>query len=194
MDLLRKLFYFLMDSLQTLLLAAAVFLFIYVGLFRPFQVDGHSMDPNFENQEFVLTNLMGYQEFMGIKIKSGVPKRGEVIVLVSPVDNTKDYIKRVIGLPAETIMIKDGTIYINNNKLDESKYIGSEVKTFAGSFLHEGEAFVIPENNYIVIGDNRGGSSDSREFGPIKKDTIIGVSTVVYWPPNRTRVIKNPFN
>lgn len=115
------------------------------------------------------------------------------MVFVASTDSEKDYIKRVIGLPEDSVFVKDGDVYVNDKKLDESVYLKSEVKTYGGSFLKEGEAVVVPQDQYFVLGDNRPYSSDSREWGFVKKSAIIGTSFYVYWPVDRIRLVTNPF-
>src|SRR3972149_1249672 len=99
MEILRKIYAFLLDTVQTFLIAAAVFLVIYVFLFRPFEVKGESMYPNFYNNEYVLTNL--------ISLRFQNPKAGDIVVFKAPLDSEKDYIKRVIGIPGDTISVRD---------------------------------------------------------------------------------------
>lgn len=186
MPVLRKIYEFSIDILQTLLLAAAVFLVIYVFLFRPFQVNGASMFPNFHDQEFVLTNL--FEKFM-------TPlKTGDVIVFRAPEAQEKDFIKRVIGKPGDKVMVKNGSVYLNGKLLDESAYLSQTVKTYGGAFAHEDEEIIVPADHYLVMGDNRLNSSDSREWGFVKKDLLIGQSMFVYWPPSAARFIKNPYD
>ena len=185
MEILRKIYYFLLDTVQTFLIAAAVFLVIYIFLFRPFEVKGESMYPNFHDKEYVITNL--------IALRLGHPKLGDVIVFKAPPDPTKDYIKRVIGVPGDTIYIKDGSVYLNNRKLDESLYLKPDVKTYSGQFLAENKPITVPDGYYFVMGDNRLFSSDSREWGFVKEQAIIGESMLVYWPLNRIRTINNPY-
>lgn len=186
MSLLSRIYSFVVDSAQTFLLAAAVFLVIYLFLFRPFQVNGASMEPNFENQEYVLTNL--------IALRFSKPQRGDVVVFKASVTNDqKDFIKRVIGEPGDIVFISNGDVYVNNEKLDESAYLAPAVKTYGGSFLAEGKTLLVPQGHYIVFGDNRGQSSDSREWGFIDEKSIIGTSFYVYWPVQQMRLIKNPF-
>lgn len=185
MFILRKLYAFFVDAVQSILIAASIFLVIYIFFFRPFQVNGESMFPNFEDKEYVLTNL--------IVLRFDNPKHGDVVVFQAPVDAEKDFIKRVIGIPGDTVMIKDGNVYLNGNKLDESAYLKNDVKTYGGSFLKENEPVTVPQDQYFVMGDNRTYSSDSREWGFVKKSAVIGESFFVYWPPNHMRTIKNPF-
>lgn len=185
MGFFSKIWAFFLDIAQTILLAASVFLVIYIFLFRPFQVNGKSMDPTFEDQEYVLTNIfiLHFEE----------AKRGDVIVFKAPVDPDKDFIKRVIAVPSDTISIKNGTVYVNDQKLDQSAFLTSDVKTYEGSFLGAEESVTVPNDSYFVMGDNRMHSSDSREWGFVKKSEIIGKSLFVYWPPNKMRLVKNPY-
>ncbi len=185
MEILKKVWAFLADSLQTLLLAASIFLIVYIFFFRPFQVNGISMFPTFKNGEYILTNL--------ITLRLSPLKRGDVIVFIAPVDNTKDFIKRIIGLPGEKIFLHNGYVYINGKKLDESVYLASSIRTYAGAYLGEDQPFTVPQGDYFVMGDNRPESSDSRAFGPIHADSIIGKSFFVYWPTTDMHVVINPF-
>lgn len=186
MGFLGKVWAFFLDIAQTLVFAAAVFIIIYWQFFRPFQVDGSSMLPTFHNKEFILTNL--------ISLKFSQPNLGDVIVFIAPDAPDKDYIKRIVGLPGDTILLRDGDVYINDKKLDEKEYINPSTRTNGGAFIQEGTPFVVPQEAYFVLGDNRGASSDSRAFGPVKKGALIGLSMFVYWPPDRVRGVKNPFN
>src|SRR5258706_14101515 len=185
MFLLRKVWLFLVDTLQSILIAAAVFLVIYIFLFRPFQVSGQSMFPNFHNNEYVLTNL--------ITLRFGPPVKGDVIVFKAPPDPEKDFIKRVIGVPGDTVMVKDGSVFVNGQLYNESAYLSSDVKTYGGTFLKDGDTVTVPDNEYFAMGDNRPYSSDSREWGFVPTGNIIGKSFFVYWPLNEIRGVSNPF-
>jgi signal peptidase I len=184
MEILRKIYAFFLDTIQTFLLAAAVFLVIYAFLFRPFEVKGDSMYPSFKDKQYVLTNL--------ISLRFGNPKFGDVVVFKAPNDKEKDYIKRVIGLPGDVISVKDGNIYINSRLFDQSKFLKPDVKTYAGSFLKESEEVVVPPDSFFVFGDNRPYSSDSREWGFVNKSDLIGISFFVYWPLSDMQLVKNP--
>lgn len=184
MGFLSGAYAYLLDTVQTLLIAASVFLVIYVFLFRPYQVNGASMFPTFVDGEYVLTNL--------IVMRMSLPTRGTVVVFESPIDTEKKYIKRVIGVPGDTVSISNGEVYLNRQRLDESKYLKPEVKTYGGAFMREGQEVTVPEGSVLVMGDNRPYSSDSREWGFLKTNKIDGVSLFVYWPPGNTRVVKNP--
>lgn len=186
MEFLRKSYNFLLDTIQTLLLVFAVFLVVYIFLFRPFQVSGSSMYPTFHDKEYILTNI--------IALKLGHPKLGDVIVFKAPNDPEKDYIKRVMGMPGDTVSIKNGDVYINGNLIDQSAYLAPTVKTYGGSFLRENQPVTVPTDSYFVIGDNRSGSSDSREWGFLPAKNLIGKSLFVYWPLNKMGLVKNPYN
>jgi signal peptidase I len=183
MPVLRALFTFLTDIVQTILIAASVFVVIYVFLFRPFQVSGASMFPNFVDKEYVLTNLIVY------RLQS--PDTGDIVVFQSPVDKEKDFIKRIIATEGDTISVSNGQVYLNKNLLDESAYLKPEVKTYGGAFLREGQEVVVPEGKYFVLGDNRSYSSDSREWGFVTRGEIIGRSMFVYWPISNARAVSS---
>lgn len=186
MSILRKIYAFLIDTIQSILVAAAIFLVIYIFLFRPFQVNGESMFPNFQNREYVLTNL--------ITLRFNKPKLGDVIVFKAPPSPDEDFIKRVIGIPGDTVMVKDGDVYVNGNKLDQSGFLKPDVKTFGGTFLKESETITVPPDEYFVMGDNRPYSSDSRDWGFVQSNMIIGESMIVYWPIPDMKWIHNPYS
>lgn len=142
------------------------------------------MYPNFHDKEYVLTNL--------ITLRFGQPTRGDVIVFKAPPDPDKDFIKRVIGLPGDTVMVKDGQVYVNGQLYDESSYLNSDVKTYGGAFLRDGDTITVPSGEYFVMGDNRPYSSDSREWGFVPAGNLIGKSFLIYWPMNEVRIIENP--
>lgn len=184
-EYLKKIYSFLFDTAQTVLIAASIFLVIYIFIMRPFEVSGESMYPTYENGEYILTNLLS--------LRFSEPKKGDVIVFASPVDD-KDYIKRIIAGQGDTIMVKDSKVYVNGQLLDESAYLSATVQTTPGQKLEDGKTFTVPEGHYAVMGDNRPHSSDSREWGFLNKKDIIGKSFFVYWPIQNARLIKNPFN
>src|SRR3972149_5240731 len=130
MELLRKAYFFLLDILQTLILAAAAFVVVYMFLFRPFEVKGESMYPNLHDSEYLITNI--------ISLRLGDPKPGDVVVFKAPNEPEKDFIKRVIGVAGDQVSLIDGMVHLNGSLLDERKYLDDSVKTYGGSFLKEG--------------------------------------------------------
>ncbi len=133
------------------------------------------MLPDFHNGEYLLTDKITY--------RFRPPLRGEVIIFKAPEPPHRDYIKRIIGLPGETVMIKNNQVYIFNKThpdgiiLNET-YLGPGAVTEGNKAIHEGVQFTVPADSYLVFGDNREVSSDSRTWGPITKAEIIGRSLV----------------
>jgi signal peptidase I len=185
MEVLKRIYSTIIDVMQTFLMAASIFLVIYIFIMRPFQVSGESMFPTFKNKEYILTNRIG--------LRFDSPRKGDVIVFKAPNDSDKDFIKRVIAEPGDSVFVKDGYVYVNGLQLDESAYLASDVRTYGGSFLKEDQPVTVPEGNYIVMGDNRPYSSDSREWGLLGEEDIVGLSFFVYWPFNNMRMVENPF-
>ena len=182
MPILRRIYGILIDLVETLVIAGAVFVVIYAFLFRPFQVNGQSMYPNYHNGEYILTNL--------ISLRLSPIERGEVLVFQAPQDREKDFIKRAIGMPGDAVKLNNGEVYINDQKLDESDYLAPDVKTYGGAFLADEQVITVPVDSYFVLGDNRNFSSDSREWGFVSKNKIIGKSFFVYWPVASARMVQ----
>jgi len=188
-SLREKIVTFVVDVLETVVIAVSIFIIIYLWAFQPHEVNGQSMDgiDNFHDGQYILTDKITY------RFKE--PQRGQVIVFKYPLNKSYDYIKRIIGLPSEQIMIKDSKIHIYNKEhpdgfiLDESAYIGLNVVTVGREFLKDEIKLQIPEDNYFVMGDNRPQSSDSRVWGFVPKEDIIGKSYFKYWPANEVGLI-----
>ncbi len=180
--MLRKLGAFLLDILEVVVLAVGIFLIVYLLVLRPHKIKGASMSPNFPDGEYLLTEKVSYY--------LNDPKRGDVVVFKPPVSDD-EYIKRIIGMPGDTLSVKAGKIYLNGQLLDE-EYLAETVQTGSGSFLGEGEEYVVPDGMYFVVGDNRPHSSDSRAWGPIGKKAMTGRAWVVYWPPNQAGKVITP--
>lgn len=165
----------IVDIMQTIVIALAICVFIYVFLAIPNQVDGQSMEPNFYNNELLLTNkviqLVGDTD-IGEKLHYNY-ERGDVVIFQLP--NHPDFIKRVIATPGDIIKIENNHPIVNGNVVYES-YIPSMTKTLGGTFLKEGEEKVVPEGYYFVLGDNREASKDSRssDIGFIERKYIKG--------------------
>lgn len=173
---------FIFNSIEAIVTVIALLIVFYLFLFTPHEVIGHSMDPSFETGEYLIANKLVY--------KIGEPKRGDVIIF--QYSKTRDYIKRIIGLPGEQVSLRDGHIYINGSPLDETEYLASSVYTNKDNYLDEGETITVPFDEYFVCGDNRQHSSDSRNFGPIKKDKLKAKVLLVYFPFTNFRVIHHP--
>ena len=156
---------FLVDILETLVLSVVLFVSINIISAR-IRVDGASMEPTLVSGEYVVVSRLSY--------RLGSPHRGDIIVFHFPRDPKEEYIKRVIGLPGDEVEVRNGTVYINGQPLDEN-YL--KVKTnYIGSW-------VIPEGQLFVLGDNRNNSSDSHDWGTVPMDYVVGKAVMVYWPP-----------
>jgi signal peptidase I len=155
---------FMLDLLETLVLAVVLFLVINAVSARV-RVDGFSMLPTLEDGEFILVNRLAY--------KFAEPKRGEIIVFRSPVVPDEDLIKRVIGLPGDDVEIRDGSVLVNGTMLDEP-YIAS-APIYAGKWQ-------VVDGYLFVLGDNRNDSSDSHSWGLVPMPNVVGRSILIYWP------------
>lgn len=158
---------------------------LYAFVIQPNEVSGSSMYPTFEDKEYLLSYLLD--------VKFDKYKRGDVVVFRSPVELEKLYIKRVIALPGDRIMIKGGKVYLNGEELDESLYLQPTVQTFGGAFLQEGVEKLVPNGFIVVMGDNRPYSSDSREWGFLDKSRVVGRSVVRIFPFHKFHIIRNPY-
>jgi len=167
--------------IETILIALVLAIVLYLFIMTPHEVVGNSMHPTYKNGEFLMANKITY--------RVAEPKRGDVIIF--KYSDTADFIKRIIGVPGDEVMIKDGKIYVNGELLDESGYLDQSVITNGGSYLHEGQTIKLKDDEYFVCGDNRTNSSDSRDFGPIKKTSIKGKAWIVYYPFSEFRVVQH---
>ena len=189
---MRKLFSsasgLMLDFVETVVIGLSLFLVVYLFFMQPHQVSGQSMYPNFDSGDYVLTDKVSY--------RVGKPQRGDVIVFHAPpsancpTGTGCDFIKRVIGLPGESVSLEDSTFYINGKPLDESAFIGPSIETLPGAFI-SGQTIKLGEDEYFVSGDNRPHSSDSRAWGPIQSSDIVGKAFFRYWPAKSIGVIKH---
>lgn len=177
---MKQVVHFFMDFLETIVVALSIFVVVYLFFMQPHEIKGSSMEPNFHNGEYILTDKISY--------RFRTPSRGDVIILKAPKNPEVDYIKRVIGLPGERIKVERGQVFINETKVDE-RYVSDATPLFPGSFLQDGVEITVPEDEYFVMGDNRPHSSDSREFGPIGRNLIIGKAFFRYWPLTEIGVV-----
>jgi signal peptidase I len=178
---LKKGLAFIIEVIRIAVIAAVIVVPIRYYLFQPFFVRGESMDPNFANGDYLIIDEITY--------RLRTPERGEVVVFKYPLDISQRFIKRVIGLPGETVEIKNGKITIYNDSgsmvLDESQY---NIGNFDGVEI----TTRLKDNQYFVMGDNREYSYDSRRFGPVDKEYIIGRVIVRAWPFDSLKAFVNP--
>lgn len=162
--------------LRDLVLTIAFALVIIAFVFQPVKVEGNSMAPRLSDQERIFINKFIY--------KFGPIGRGDIVVFRYPRDPAKSFIKRVVGLPGETVEIRRGVVYINGAPLREDYLPAAE------SDRHSYPPTRLRAENYFVLGDHRRNSNDSRSWGTVHRDYIYGKAVFAYWPPERFGRIK----
>jgi len=159
--------------LRDLVISLAISCFIIIFLYQPVKVEGTSMMPGLLDQDRIFINKYVY------KIGAGKIERGDPVVFYFPYDTSQSYIKRVIGLPGDSVRIDDGTVFVNGQKLYEP-YVPK-----AYSDERSLQAEVVPRDQYFVLGDHRSSSNDSRIWGFVPKKYIYGKAVFIYWPFNK---------
>ncbi len=168
---------FVMELAKIVLISLAIIIPVRHFLIQPFYVKGASMEPNFEDHEYLIVDEITYQ--------FRAPERGEIVVFRAP-GVKQYYIKRIIGMPGETVEVKDNAMHINGALLNESQYLAQDVVTVGD--LKE----ILGPKEYWVQGDNRSSSLDSRSFGPIKRSDIVGRAVFRGWPYSRITWFEAP--
>ena len=166
----------LRDIFEILLLIVTIYTLVNLATARAV-VEGQSMQPNFYTGQLVIVNRFAY--FFA------APQRGDVVVLHDPKDVSQDFIKRVMGLPGETIRIKEGRVYVNAKLLNEP---------YIENFCNAGcdGTWNLKDDEYFVLGDNRSNSFDGHSFGPIPRSLIVGQAWIRYWPLSDIGIIEHP--
>ena len=161
------------EIVQTLIMAVALYFAIDFCVARV-RVENVSMETSFTEGELLMVNRLNY--------KFSEPERGDVVIFKAPTDPKKDYIKRMIGLPGDQVSVQEGKLFINGAEIQEP-------------WVHEPMAYsgewVVPENEYFVLGDNRNHSSDSHSWGFVPRDNLVGNAFFCYWPLDHIRVVNN---
>ena len=171
---MKKILLFIWEIAKIAIIALIIVIPVRAFVFQPFFVKGASMEPNFHNFDYLIVDEISY--------RFSNPNRGDVIIFYNPQNTSQRFIKRVVGLPGETIKITDGGVFIKPSQakdfflLDESKYLSSSVQTTGA------EEIKLNKGQYFVMGDNRSLSYDSRFFGPLDEKYIIGRMAVKFVP------------
>lgn len=163
----------LLEFVETVLFTLLIYILVRTFLFENYRVVGRSMEPTLEDGQYLVVNKMVY--------RLHEPQRGDIVVFHDPRNGDRKLIKRVIGLPGEILEIKNGRVYINEQRLNESY-----IPNLGSSSRPPGP---IPDDCYFVMGDNRNNSSDSRSWGPLPREKIVGKAWLTYWPPSRWGLI-----
>jgi signal peptidase I len=173
MKIIKSVIAFVADTLETITFVGSMYIVVYLFFFFPSSVMGASMEPTLHTGDRIFISRVAY--------RMGEISRGDVVIIKSPRNPDIEYVKRVIGLPGETLLFKDGEVYVNDYLLEEP-YLTEKTNLWQNGFVEENIPYVVPENHIFVMGDNRPRSSDSREFGPVPVESIIGKATVQYYP------------
>ncbi len=170
----HKFKHYLKYIILDILIAGLVSVLLITYVASAYKIEGNSMEIVLKDQERIIISKMG--------VKEGGLKRFDIVVLYKPGNPKKSIIKRIIGLPEEIIEIRDGVIYINNQKQDET-YLEKEKDLMFTSINMK--PLLIQKGHYFVMGDNRPISQDSRSFGPVSEKYIFGKTLFRYWPFSR---------
>jgi len=177
----------LWEWIKALLIAVALAVIIRYFLLAPIVVDGYSMMPTLHDQDRMIVNKISYT--------FGEPDRFDIVVFHAP--EQKDYIKRIIGLPGDTVEYIDDVLYINGEPIDEPYLDEYKQQVFDGPLTDSftlldipGGQETVPEGHLFVMGDNRRNSKDSRHIGFVSMDEVVGKTNIVYWPVSDIRIVK----
>ena len=182
----------LRELLETIILTLLVFLTLQFSI-QNYVVDGPSMKPTLEDGEYVIVNKLSYLHFEPRNIDKFIPfyttkndsiifpfdppKRGEILVFYYPRDVSRKFVKRIIGIPGETVEIKHGEVFINGKVIEEPYVSNQSSSNLAPT--------TIPNDKYFVLGDNRKISNDSRSFGLVPTENVVGKTWFRFWPINK---------
>lgn len=178
----NEIFAFIWETVKIVAISLAIILPIRYFLVQPFFVKGASMESNFQDGDYIFVDELSY-DFSN-------PSRGDVVIFRYPLDQTQFFIKRVIGLPGETVDIKDNKVTIYN-KAHPDGFVLSEPYLDPGQETLGTVRMTLDDNEYFVMGDNRLESSDSRRWGPVNRTLITGRAFVRLWPLNRVAKISH---
>lgn len=161
---------FFTEILQSLLVAAVLAFIIHTFIMQNFRIPSGSMEPTLQIQDYIFASKLAY--------RLDEPKRGDIVVFKYPKDTSRYFVKRLIAVGGESVALKDSELYIDGVLVPED-------------YLPQGLRFpdygpvTVPEGNYFMLGDNRNNSSDSRDWGFVPRNLIVGKEIFIYWPPDR---------
>jgi len=181
------------EWVESIIIAFILAMIIRTFVIQAFKIPTGSMRPTLLEGDLILVNKFIYGAkvpFTNLKLPAfRQPKRGDVIVFIYPDNPKKDFIKRLIASEGETVEIRNGTIYINGEPLLEPIF-SQRYYYNRGNLGREGEKILVPKDSYFVLGDNSASSQDSRYWGFVPKGNILGKAILIYWPPQRIRMIR----
>jgi len=181
------------DWVESIVVAFILAMIIRTFVIQAFKIPSGSMRSTLLEGDLILVNKFIYGAkipFTGLNLPAlRQPKKGDVIVFIYPDNPKKDFIKRLVGSPGETLEIKSGTVYVNDKPLIDSIF-NQRYYYNRGEFGQEGKKIKITDDNFFVLGDNSASSQDSRYWGFVPRKNILGKALVIYWPPKRIKIIR----
>jgi signal peptidase I len=181
------------EWIESIVIAFLLAMFIRTFIIQAFKIPTGSMRMTLVEGDRILVNKLRYGPkvpWTNIRLPGfSEPERGDVVVFIYPEDPTRDFIKRLIGKGGETVEIKDGDIYVNGKRIEDPRLKNTYYYN-RGEYGEVNEKIKVPEGQYFVLGDNSGSSRDSRYWGFVPENLVIGRAELIYWPPKRVRVIK----
>ena len=172
---------FVWEILKIVIISLAIIIPIRYFLIQPFFVKGASMDPNFYDGDYLIIDEISY--------RFSEPQRGDIIIFRYPLDPSQFFIKRIIGLPGETVEIVDGKIFIYSEKTLDKRVVLDESEYLKDAYTPGNLEISLREDEYFVLGDNRNASSDSRKWGGVNRRYITGRAWIRAWPFNRAGIV-----
>lgn len=162
------------EIIESVVIAVLLAVIIRIFIFQPFWIPSESMVPNLQIGDRIIVSKLNYH--------FTEPKRGDIMVFKFPRDPSRDFVKRTIGISGDTVEVRNSQLYINGEKVAEN-YLPN------GLQFGEYGPFKVPSDSYFMMGDNRNLSQDSRAWGVLPKDNIVGKAVLIYWPLNRIRLL-----
>ncbi len=176
---------FFVEIVKVVIISLAIIIPVRYFLIQPFYVKGASMEPSFHDHEYLIINEIAYRFYE--------PERGDIVVFRYPKDPSQYFIKRIIGLPGEKVKIKEGKVFIYNDQFPEGVILNEDVYLLEEETPHLGKTeFILEQDDFFVLGDNRDASLDSRRFGPVPRRLIIGKAWVRGWPFEKITIFDAP--
>ena len=175
---------FALELVEIVVISLAIILPIRYFLIQPFYVKGASMEPTFDDHEYLIIDELSY--------RLRAPARGEVVVFRYPLDPRQYFIKRIVGLPGEKLRVSDSKIVIVNAEHPEGFVVDESAYLAPGTITHGDRTIELGPDEYFVMGDNRTASLDSRTFGPLPAKNIVGRVWIRGWPLDRVAVFPAP--
>jgi signal peptidase I len=183
----------LREWIESIVIAFLLAMVIRTFIIQAFKIPTGSMRPTLMEGDLILVNKFIYGAkipFTDLRLPDiRQPQRGDVVVFIYPEDKKKDFIKRLVALPKEKVEIENGTIFIDGEPLRDSRF-SQRFYYNRGDFAKEDREIIVPAGSLFVLGDNSASSKDSRYWGFVPQKNVLGKAILIYWPPQRIRIIK----